>query len=86
MWSSWTFQGQCSETCEPGTLRAIRTCDNPPPHAFSEECLFLDGQTRGLEEVDPAHPCNLGSCEGEELEKELRRVSFMGNRTKCKKC
>ena len=43
---------------------AIRACDNPPPQANSKECLFLDGQTRGLEEVDPAHPCNLGSCEG----------------------
>ena len=64
MWGSWTNQGECSETCGPGTLIAIRTCDNPSPKSFSKECLFLDGLTRGLEEMDPAHHCSLGSCEG----------------------
>ena len=67
LWGAWVLQGSCSTTCESGLQTRTRVCDNPPPEPGSLECLMMDGVERALDETDTAFPCDLGTCEGNNM-------------------
>lgn len=55
--SRWGFWSDCSLTCGDGVQTRTRTCTNPPPQGYGEDC---DGP---LEET---RPCNDKPCPGDD--------------------
>ena len=60
-WSPWT---PCSVTCGAGSRSRFRSCTNPPPGPYGEDCSHLGNITQTVK-------CNVAVCPG-------RQYSFTG--------
>lgn len=55
-WSNWQSWGQCTASCENGTMTRQRTCDNPAPAYGGQNCSGTGQETK---------PCDTGkACPG----------------------
>ncbi|CAG2193797.1 SEMA5 [Mytilus edulis] len=54
-WSSWQPWSHCSKDCGGGSQHRKRSCDNPQPMGFGEDCSGHDIEAR---------QCNIHSCQG----------------------
>nr|XP_022322146.1 uncharacterized protein LOC111123822 isoform X3 [Crassostrea virginica] len=53
-WSDWQNWGQCSVSCENGTMVRQRQCDNPAPAYGGHNCSGADQETKAC---DSGKPC-----------------------------
>ena len=54
-WSEWDPWSSCSATCDGGTQRRVRRCDDPAPQNGGPECVGVSSENR---------PCDEWMCPG----------------------
>ena len=66
-WSDWSDWSSCSTTCGDGVRSQTRTCNNPTPTAYGEECTGTN-----VTEL----PCSVRECPCKYLSTCKNKASF----------
>ena len=54
-WSDYGEWGECDAECDGGTQTRTKTCSNPAPAYFGDDCVG---------DADDSQPCNQDPCTG----------------------
>ena len=73
-YSQWTDWSQCSVTCGVGSRTRTRSCTNPPPGPYGDDCFQLGNNTQKVE-------CNATSCPGSILHRCTFRIVIYSSHT-----